>query len=498
MSETDETGESNPGPIKRLRVMGTANKTIITAIYVPALVYAGLALFLTIMTFGSEPATVIPGIAKLSGPYSGLLSEQPWGLYVAIIGFALSAAGMFTSEPLDVLGDQNRVQYLWTHRPYAPLICVAAPWGLISSAWKRNKFYAVAPIIALPLYAVWSAIISVALIIPFAIAWAVVSHSISKARKKERLEYRTSTRFAVCPSCRRKFSRPLVVSDGEMIDYPIPGKYGIKCQTTNKGRKIPCTHGTRGMLETKCPHCLQLIPTRESYPVCISLAGASGAGKTTLMLASAEMIMAAAKKIDITSETPTAGLSPDIIACRDSAHPTEPGAVNSECLFLKPLSGTGSEIVYSDISGSEFLARKDKDLFEEYYKYTDGIVFVFDPRFARTNMADLIDAFNSFYGMFSTIRGIAPGEPAPIRFAMVASKKDISGMENSDVRAYLHKNGGDALIRTVETLFEDVRYFSECGVGNRPKTAAAPILWIAEGAGMESAAKISASLDANI
>jgi hypothetical protein len=54
------------------------------------------------------------------------------------------------------------------------------------------------------------------------------------------------------------------------------------------------------------------------------------------------------------------------------------------------------------------------------------------------------------------------------------------------------------LIRTVETLFEDVRYFSECGVGNRPKTAAAPILWIAEGAGMESAAKISASLDANI
>ncbi len=217
-----------------------------------------------------------------------------------------------------------------------------------------------------------------------------------------------------------------------------------------------------------------------------------------MMLAASEMIMAAAKKIDITSEAPTTGLSPDAIACRNSAPPTEPGAIDSECLFLKPLSGTGSEIVFCDISGREFQARKDKDLFEEYYKYADGIVFVFDPRSARTDMEGLMNAFNSFYGMFSTIRGIAPGEPAAIRFAMVASKKDISGMENTEVRAYLLKNGGDALVRTIEALFEDVRYFSESGIENRPKASAAPILWVAEGAGMESAGRISKSLDANI
>ena len=493
------TGADNPGPRERLRVMGPTNEIAIAAAYIPALAYAGLALLFTALTFGGDAATVIPGIARVEGPYSGFLSGQPWGVFAAAAGFALSAAGMLTSEPLDVLGRNDPVQYLWTHRPNAFVRCIAAPWGLITSAWKRNRYLAAVPIALLPLYAVWSAVLSAALAIPFAAVWAAVSHGISKARKKERLAYRTSTRFAVCPGCRRKFPRPQVQCEcGAILDYPVPGIFGIKSQTCNSGHEIPCIHGMRGGLKTQCPYCHEFIPTRESYPVCVSLVGAPKSGKTTLMLASAETIMSAAKMIDIPSEAATEGLSPDAIASRDSAMPTQAGAVGSECLFLKPLSGTGYEIVYSDIAGAEFAAKKGKDLFEEYYKYTDGIIFVFDPGTLRSGCEGLMEVFNSFYGMFSTIRGMRPGEPSDIRFAVTASKKDVSGLENSDVREYILRNGGEAFVRSAETLFEQVGYFSECGVGKRPKTSAAPVLWIAEGAGMGSAGAIADSVDSNI
>ncbi len=477
--------------------MNGTSRVLMGSVYGVALAYASLALVLTVLVHGVGSGTVIPGIGTLHGPYSSFLGSVPYGEAVAVAGFALSVAGMFTRDPLDVAGRDNPVEYLWTLRPRAFLRCVAAPWGLITSAWIRDKRLAAVPIVLSPLYAVWSALISAALVLPFAVAWAATSWKASSAREKEMMRYRTSTQFAVCPQCKRRFSRPKVVcSCGLIVDYPVPGIHGIRSQTCNNGDTLPCTAGSRSGLKTSCPYCRSVIATREAMPVCVSLAGASRAGKTTLMLASAKVIMDGARRCGIPAETATSGLSPERLDAKDTADVTLDEEGESQCLFLKPHGESETEIVYNDIAGSEFEASRDKHLFEEYYKYADGTVFVFDPT-DPAGISGLMDVFDSFYGMFTQIRGESPGTRSDVLFAVVASRMDRTGMEDGDVRTFLVSKGQETFINTVESIFPNHEYFSVCSVGQECRSAAEPVLWMMHHVNRDLTDRISAKIRAN-
>ena len=166
--------------------MNGTNKRIVGAVYGVALAYTAAAFVFTVLSFEGDAGTVLPGIAKIHGPYSAFVAPLSVNFALALAGIALAVAGMFTREPLDVLGRTNPAQYLWTHRPNAFLRCLGAPWGLITSHWKDSKALSVLAILLLPLYAVWSAIITLALVLPFAVAWLIVSWMVSSAVKKER------------------------------------------------------------------------------------------------------------------------------------------------------------------------------------------------------------------------------------------------------------------------------------------------------------------------
>ena len=477
--------------------MNGTSKILVGSVYGAALAYALLALALSTLFHGIGEGITMPGIATFQGPYSGLLSSVPYGELLAVAGFGLSVAGMFTRDPLDVAGRDNPVEYLWTLRPHAFLRCVAAPWGLITSTWARDKRLAIIPLAFSPLYAVWSAIISAALVLPFAVAWAATYWKASSAREKEMVRYRTSTQYAVCPVCKRRFPRPKVIcACGLIIDYPVPGVHGIRRQTCNNGDTVPCTAGSRSGLKTSCPFCRNVITTREAMPVCVSLAGASRAGKTTLMLASAQAIIEGARRSGIPAETATSGLSPERNAAKDSADVTLAEEGESQCLFLKPHGESETEIVYNDIAGSEFEAVADKHLFEEYYKYADGTLFVFDPT-DPAGISRLMDVFDSFYGMFTQIRCESPGTKNDVLFAVVASRKDRTGMEDGDVRAFLISKGQDAFINTVESIFPNHEYFSVCSVGQECQSAAEPVLWVMHWVDRDLTDRISPQIRAN-
>ena len=151
-------------------------------------------------------------------------------------------------------------------------------------------------------------------------------------------------------------------------------------------------------------------------------------------------------------------------------------------MFLRSRTMQDKEILINDISGQEFEPKEGKALFEEYYTYTDGIVFAFDP-IALTRQrkgATPMDVFESFHFMYSQITGTSPNKASEVPLAIVATKNDIVSprMEDKDVRRYLMENGQDGFVRVAESLFKNIRYFAVSSYGDDCMSAARPFWWI--------------------
>lgn len=496
--------------------MNGTNKAIVGIVYGIALFFGILALALSILeALDSGAASIlllaphkgemtldlgtVAGLDGIMGYYSdfvGLFGDSSiLAVILEVVGFILAAAGMFTPWAMDVKGKDNPVQYLWTQRPGAFVRTVFAPWGLIPSAWSKAKPLVIVPIVLLPLYAVWAAVMTVLLIVPFLLVKMVIGAKIRSAARKE-TKVHGSAIFAVCPKCKRNFERPRVKCDkcDLVVDYPVPNAFGYRVHTCNNGHDIPCIAGRRAALTTVCPYCGSKIVTKEASPVSIALVGATGAGKTTLMLAAVETISDVARSKTVTVEAVTPGVSKQTVAAKDVVAKTASGELDSECLFLRSLDLSERELVFNDISGTEFEPKEDKVLFEEYYTYSDGIVFVFDPISLEHGGrgATPMDVFESFHSMFTQINGFGPGAVSKIPFAVVASKNDVLNppLKSADVRDFLIENGQQGFVRVLESVFSEVRYFAASSKGDDCKSAAAPIWWIVGKSDQELATKV--------
>ena len=507
--------------------MNGMNKTIVGVVFGIALIYAALSLMLTVLHLmdtgvvsmflflphGEELGLDLGGyLGFLTGPYDSFLSLVGVNLTgdagtlkiieltLVLLGFALAAAGMATRPSLDCTGTGNPAQYLWTHRPSAAARCLAAPWGLLTACWNRSKPLVIIPIVLLPFYAFWSLLLTVFLIIPFVVMRGVIGARIKSAAKREGREYEKSTQFAVCPKCKRNFVRPKVKCRcGLDLDYPVPNAYGYKYHVCNNGHEIPCTSGKRSGLRTICPYCGADIETREAMPVSVAMVGAVGSGKTTMMLAAVDTITKMARTRDVSVEAVTPGISKQAVMAKDVVAKTAPGELDTECLFLRSRTMQDKELLINDISGQEFEPREGKALFEEYYTYTDGIVFAFDPisLTRQRKGATPMDVFESFHFMYAQITGTSPSRVSDVPMAVVATKNDIISprLEDKDVRRYLIENGQDGFVRVLESLFSDVRYFAVSSYGDDCMTAARPFWWIVSKTDQELAGAVPIEMD---
>lgn len=486
------------------------NKAIVGVVFGIALIYSALSLVLTVQNL-METGDVsmflfLPHGGELGidlGEYVGFLTDaydsflslvgvsitddsgmlETLKLVLVLVGFVLAALGLAMKPSLDCTGRSNPAQYLWTHRPSSAARCLAAPWGLIAACWDRAKPLVIVPIVLLPFYAAWSLMMTVFLIIPYALMRAVIGAKIKSAAKRENMEYERSTQYAVCPKCKRNFERPKVKCRcGLDLDYPVPNEYGYKYHVCNNGHEIPCISGKRSGLRTICPYCGADIETREAMPVSVAMVGAVGSGKTTMMLAAVDTITKMARTRDVSVEAVTPGISKQAVLAKDVAPRTAPGELDTECLFLRSRTMQDKELMINDISGQEFEPRDGKALFEEYYNYTDGIIFAFDPisLTRQRKGASPMDVFESFHFMYSQITGKSPNKSSDVPFAIVATRNDIVNprLKDSDVRRYLVDNGQDGFVRVAESLFSDVRYFAVSSYGDDCMSAARPFWWI--------------------
>ncbi len=492
--------------------MNGTNKATVGVVFGIALVYAALSLVLTLMGIfddgtvslylfaphGGElgiDLAEVAGISYIVDAYvefvDYIAADETMKLIVVLVGFLFSFLGMMTPWSLRTKGDTNPAEYLWTQRPGATVRGLGAAWGLIGTCWTRFKPLVIVPIVLLPFYFVWSLMITVFMIIPFVLVKWVIGGRIRKAKRKEI----AVTSHAVCPKCKRKFDSPKVrCRCGLILDYPVPNQYGYKVHTCNNGHPLQCVRGMRSDLVTVCPYCDAEIDTREAHPVTISLVGATGSGKTTLMLASVGVITQVARTRDIAVDAATPGVGKPAVAAKDFAARTASGELDSECLFLRSMEMSDREIIFNDISGSEFEPKDNKVLFQEYYRYTDGILFTFDPISLGYGGrgATPMEVFESFHSMFSHINGFGPSVVSDIPFAVVATKNDAMAhpLSSADVRRYLIENGQDGFVRVLESVFSDVRYFAASSVGEDCKSAAAPVWWIVGKSDQELASKV--------
>ncbi len=481
--------------------MNGTNKATVGVVFGIALVYAALCFMLTlkgmfdngtISLFLFAPHEGVLGYdlsqyeytSKIVEGYNMLIDKigntEEIRLGIVVIGFVLAVAGMFTRFSLGVKSEENPAEYLWTKRPKATVRGIFAPFGLIGTCWMRSKPLAIIPIILLPIYAIWSIMIVLFLIVPFLLVKGIIGSKVRKAAKKESKEDHN----AVCPKCKRQFPSPKIKCNcGLILDFPVPNEYGYKTHTCLNGHKLPCVRGMRSDLRTVCPYCHEKIDTREAIPVSIALVGASGSGKTTLMLATVKTVTAVARTKDISVDASTPGISETMVKAKDDVAKTSPGELDSECLFIRSRDFSSRELIFNDISGTEFEPREGKSLFQEYFKYCDGIVFTFDPMLLINKRGFTPETvFESFHSTFTSIRGVGPSTKFDTRFAVVATKNDLmrTKLTDGDVRQFLIDNGQESFITVLEALFKDVRYFAASSKGEDCASAAVPIWWIAE------------------
>lgn len=414
-----------------------------------------------------------------------------------LIGFVLMVVGANSTDAKDVRGTKDDPrQFLFTHRPKAFLKCLAMPWMIFVISWNAKKAPVIIPIIFIPFIIPYAVVMDIILIITFLIVRSIMTGRISSAAAKDKKNYDTNTEYAVCPKCKRNFYQPKIrCLCQQVLEYPVPDCHGVTEQACNRGHIIPCvnTDGARAKLNQICPRCKSDIVTHEAKPITISMVGPTGAGKTTMMLSAAVTLGDMAKLNGVTMEFLSKGISATAQAGRANVLPTRPGELDSEVFFIRSKDFHEKEIIINDIAGSEFEPDYDRILFEEYYKYNDGIIFAIDPvsvmamfnsqsptKGSKTSAKTVLD---TFYSMYATINGFGPSVRSTVPFAVVLTNGDNPRVQSAvsasgSPERFLIENGLMDFVKIAGSVFSNTKYFLVSSIGKDYVTSADPFRWI--------------------
>ncbi|MCL1979431.1 MAG: GTPase domain-containing protein [Methanomassiliicoccaceae archaeon] len=444
------------------------------------------------------PESVRDAYWSLTELYTDLGGEDTTYLSIGLfaIGFALVAAGCASRPTFDMKGgDDDPQEYIFTHKPKGFLWCLMIPWNILTVAWRLKKVPVILPIIFIPFMLPFALIMDVFLAVLFVIGWAFMAVRIKLAASKDLDAYEKDTQYAVCPRCKRNFFQPDIrCICGLVLSYPVPNKYGVKYHTCNRGHKIPSTNanGSRAKMQASCPFCKGDMLTHEAKPVAISMVGSVGSGKTTMMISAVETMAVMAKEKGIVSEIITNGISFNAQRGKANIPPTHAGELDSEYFFLRSRDLPEKQIIINDISGVEFQPDKDKILFEEYYRYNDGIILAIDPLEVmalyhsqsptKGSKNTPVATLESFYHMYTEINGYGPAVKSTVPFAVVLTKMDdpkvrsAINAEDSPVE-FLNKYGHKMVVDIAQSAFKNVRFFKVASLGEN-NNAVDPFIWI--------------------
>lgn len=342
-----------------------------------------------------------------------------------------------------------------------------------------------------------------------------------------------------CPnsSCQQSFLIPAYAcsSCGRVHTKLVPGKYGIHKRTCLCGAKLSTTFlNGRNNLVGYCPHCgTSLSGDTASRQYAIPVIGGPSVGKTCLLNMAVKHLVenvAPANSWDLAfmSESDKKQYEATVSSFTKGIRPmkTDADALTAYQLMLKlPNEKVGRRLYVYDISGEMFSSSSDVQK-NNAYSYADGFVFVIDPltipRYAAevednidintygVSEKDFDDILNIMLINLEKMFDLKPKDVLKRNLAVVINKCDIPGLadeigdgaaqaymsqhpeckeflqaKNEVCKAFLEKYDSGNFVRTAESKFKQVRYFTCSALGHNKEgvpfeseNAEAPFLWI--------------------
>lgn len=354
---------------------------------------------------------------------------------------------------------------------------------------------------------------------------------------------------SACPnsSCQESFLIPAYAcSCGRVHTRLVPGKYGIYKRTCLCGTKLPTTFlNGRNSLVAYCPHCgTALSGDTASRQYAIPVIGGPSVGKTCLLNMAVENLVekvAPANNWDLNFmfDPDRKQYETTISSFKRGIRPlkTDADALTAYQLMLRlPNEKIGRRLYVYDISGEMFSSSSDVQR-NNAYSYADGFVFVIDPltipRFAAevedvvdinsygVSEKDFDDILNIMLINLEKMFGLKPKDVLKRNLAVVINKCDIPGIteeigdgatqaymnqnadckdfmqaKNAICKAFLEKYESGNFVRTAESKFRQVQYFTCSALGHNKEgvpfegiNVEAPFLWILSS--VDSAVKAS-------
>ena len=320
-----------------------------------------------------------------------------------------------------------------------------------------------------------------------------------------------------------------------------PGQYGLWKRTCECGEELPTNFfNGRGQLQAVCsnPHCTDRLlgHNREYQTICIPIIGGTSAGKTAFLTAFSvkfKNVFAADNKItyrpfDEESQRLAEELEQNYKQGNTEKTDVASGAI-ALSFYVKHDSFSLPRIVHVyDIAGEAFTTAGGSVQRQKQYEYCNGFVFIIDPlslpkirdKYGR-NLTDIDrdsasrgaiqQVAEKFMRKIRDVSGLSEREMAKMPLAVVISKMDVadfsqqlgneaaerlcrkhpelfaSPVEAEDYlcRNFLHHNGGDGFLRSIEYNFKHTRFFACSAMGHtagtsafEPKGVLAPMEWI--------------------
>ncbi len=339
------------------------------------------------------------------------------------------------------------------------------------------------------------------------------------------------------PNCQREFLIPAYECPncGRIHTKLVPGRYGIWHRTCLCGYKLPTTFlNGRNKLQAYCPHCGGTLEgDTASQQYAIPVIGGPSVGKTCILNMAVRSLIndyAPEHSWDISFSSPAdeAKYAATVSSFDNGIRPmkTDQDALTAYQLGLHiPGEKVGKRLYVYDISGEMFANSGDIQR-NEAYKYCDGFVFVIDPLTLANYAGEMVDRINiDSYGAseedFNDILNImlinlekmfnlSPKDVLKKNLAVVINKCDIPGLneqigdgaaqeylsshsecknllsaKNALCEQFLEQYGAGNFVRTAQSKFKNVQYFTCSALGHNREGVAFnsvdvldPFLWI--------------------
>ena len=340
------------------------------------------------------------------------------------------------------------------------------------------------------------------------------------------------------PDCQASFLIPVYECPkcGAKHTKLVPGKYGIFKRTCLCGQKLPTTFlNGRGKLKAYCPVCDQpLIGDTASRQYAFPVIGGPSVGKTCFINMAIEQLISDVApernwEVNFISETEEKDHALAMKALNNGIRlqKTELSSLTAYQLMLKlPHEKITRRVYVYDISGEMFSNSSDVQ-HNLAYSYANGFIFLIDPLTLAQFVMEVEDTVDpNAYGAsakdfgdildimlmnLNLMFGLKDKDTVKRNLAVVINKVDIPTLEEkigseairqyiSDhsetctntmdardavCREFLEKYGAGNFVRTAETKFKTVRYFTCSALGHNEegkpyqgKNVVDPVMWL--------------------